>query len=72
MVNVLLNKFNLNKEDAIMFGDRIYTDMKMAENAEISSALMLTGEATREDVEKSEIKPDYIFENMKEVLKSFS
>lgn len=51
----LLKKYN--KKDLIMVGDRLTTDKKLAENAGIDFALVLSGEATREDAEKEERKP---------------
>ncbi len=39
-------------EAAVLLGDRVYTDIACAVNAEIDSVLVLSGEGTREDVEK--------------------
>lgn len=45
------------KEDMIMVGDRLSTDKKLAENAGIDFALVLSGEATRADADKEKIQP---------------
>ena len=47
-----------------MVGDRLYTDIAMGANGGITSILVLSGETTREDVEKSDVQPDYIFEDL--------
>ena len=46
--------------ETMMVGDRLYTDIRMANDAGIKSLLVLTGEATRDDLLSSEYKPDYI------------
>ncbi|UIV26151.1 HAD hydrolase-like protein [Escherichia coli] len=43
-----------------MVGDRLYTDIKMAHNANIDSVLVLSGDTKRDEVEESFIKPTYI------------
>jgi len=57
------------KETAVM-GDRLYTDIACGVNAGISSIFVLSGEGTMDDVEKSDVKPEYIFENIREVYKA--
>ncbi|MFC1508712.1 HAD-IIA family hydrolase [Candidatus Omnitrophota bacterium] len=44
----------------VMIGDRLYTDIKMAERAGIDSILVLTGETTRDMLEDSDIQPTYV------------
>lgn len=51
----LLAKYD--KKDMIMVGDRLSTDKKLAENAGIDFALVLSGEATAEDAAKEAIQP---------------
>jgi NagD protein len=43
-----------------MVGDRIYTDMKMAREAGVPSALVLTGEGTAEEARRLPEPPDCI------------
>lgn len=53
-------------------GDRIYTDVKTGVNNGANGILVLSGEIRFEDIEKSDVKPDAIFEGlyeMAEVLK---
>jgi HAD superfamily hydrolase (TIGR01450 family) len=65
----LLKKFNITASDAIIFGDRLYTDMQMGKNAQITTALLLTGETKLEDIAKYGIEPDFIFKDLGETLK---
>ena len=68
IINSLLNKFNVKSQDAIIFGDRIYTDMKMGKNCNVTTALMLTGESKLKDVIQYKIYPDFIFQDLNETL----
>lgn len=51
----LLAKYD--KKDMVMVGDRLSTDKKLAENSGIDFCLVLSGEATLEDLEKEKNKP---------------
>ncbi|MBQ7586350.1 MAG: HAD-IIA family hydrolase [Desulfovibrionaceae bacterium] len=51
-------------EEMVMVGDRLSTDKKLAEAAGIDFALVLSGEATLEDVSKEKIQPTQILENL--------
>ena len=41
----------------------------MADGSEVTSILVLGGESSREDVEKSDIKPDYIVKDLSEIIR---
>lgn len=68
MVELALEKTGIKKEEAIVIGDRLYTDIACGVNAGISSAFVLSGEGTMEDLEKSDVKPEFVFENIREIL----
>ena len=67
MVNAALKKFGCKKEDAVIIGDRLYTDIACGVNAGIASVFVLSGEGTREDIQKYNITPDFIYENIKQI-----
>jgi len=67
IIESILDKYNLKQDDVVMVGDRLYTDMKLGENANIDTILVLTGEATVEDIENSDIVPTYVFESVKTI-----
>lgn len=52
------------KEEMVMVGDRLSTDKKLAENADIDFILVLSGEATRQDLEKEERQPALVLEDL--------
>ena len=55
---------SLRKDELAMVGDRLYTDIATGKNFGILSILVLTGEATMEDVNNGDVKPDLIFERL--------
>ena len=66
MINLAVEKYGFSKDETIIFGDRLYTDIASGFNAGVTTVFVLSGEGTMDDVEKSDIKPDFIFENVKE------
>lgn len=68
MVDTMLRRFSLSRDDAIIFGDRIYTDMVMGRDSGITTALMLTGESSMKDVKRFGVEIDLIFKDLHEVL----
>ncbi len=59
-----LEKYGVSPSQAVMVGDRLYTDIQSAYNSGIKSILTLEGEATLDDVASYSIKPDYIVESV--------
>lgn len=67
MALLAMEKTGFKPNETAIIGDRLYTDIACGVNAKINSIFVLSGEGTMEDVEKSETKPDYIYENIKEL-----
>ena len=63
-----MDKWGYTKEETVVIGDRIYTDIKSGLNAGVSTILVMSGETTYEILEKSKEKPDYVMESAKELL----
>ena len=59
IARLAIQKTGFQPEDAVLVGDRIYTDIACGVNAGISTVLVFSGETTREDWEKSEVKPQF-------------
>lgn len=60
MIDQVCEIYNVDKKDAIMVGDRYYTDIMAGINAGIDTLAVLTGETTKEEFEQAEKKPTYI------------
>lgn len=66
-VDYIVNKTGYKQSELMFIGDRLYTDIAIAEGTEAYSALVLSGEATLFDLEKSEYKPNFVIESLKEL-----
>lgn len=53
-------------QDLCMVGDRLYTDIALG-RCGVLTALVFSGESTREDLAVSPEKPDFIFENLQQM-----
>ena len=70
MILLALEKTGCAKEDAILIGDRVYTDIASGVHAGIDTVLVLSGEGTVADAEASEEKPTYIMQDIGEVRRA--
>ena len=68
MIHILSKKFNIPVEKIAVIGDRVYTDIASGYNAGTTTICVLSGESTMETIEKSNIKPDYIFDSVKDII----
>lgn len=63
----IAKKYNLPAKKIAMVGDRLYTDVAFGKNCGFVSILVLSGETTAEMAAQSKIKPDYIFDFVKNI-----
>lgn len=72
-VEFILKRFDLKKSELAMIGDRLYTDMRMAHEADITGILVLSGETKEEDLENLKNKEkyfDYVFKDLGEIIEN--
>ncbi|TYR33585.1 HAD-IIA family hydrolase [Sphingobacterium phlebotomi] len=67
MLDGILERYKLDPSEVLMVGDRIYTDVKMAQNAGAVGVLVLSGETTMDIVQDSDTVPDIIAEDLEEL-----
>ena len=67
MLVLAMEKFGYLKEETLMVGDRVYTDIASGYNAGVDTVLVLSGEGTEEDARTSETKPTYIMNDIREL-----
>lgn len=67
IIDYLCTRVNSKREEIAMVGDRLYTDIAAGRNNGLKSILVLSGEATMEDVRTSEVQPHLIFNSVKEL-----
>jgi len=63
-VDFIVERTGYNLDEIIFVGDRLYTDIATGYNHGASSLLVLSGETSMTDLEKSSIKPDYVFQDL--------
>ena len=67
MAYLAMQATGFSKEETVLLGDRLYTDIACGINAGISTIFVLSGEGTIEDVANSDTKPEFIFKNIREI-----
>ena len=61
MVELALERTGFTKEEAVIIGDRLYTDIACGVNAGIDSVFVLSGEGTEADIETYRITPTWVY-----------
>ena len=69
MIMHKIEELGFSPEECAMVGDRLYTDMEMASRAGCVSVLVLSGEATLEDLELSNIDVDIVVNSVDSLLR---
>lgn len=54
--------------ECLVIGDRLETDILLGERAGMDSALVLSGVETEESLEKSDLKPTYVVQELPDIL----
>ena len=67
MILLAMKRFGYAKDDTLMIGDRVYTDIAAGYNAGVDTVLVLSGEGRLEDARSSDTPPTYIMENIREL-----
>ena len=68
MAAALLERLGVPARDTLLVGDRLATDVRMANEAGMASALILTGATGLEEVLGSPDRPDYVIEHLGDLL----
>lgn len=68
MAATLLDRLALPANDTILVGDRLLTDVRMAHEAGMASALVLSGATTAEALTRSTVMPDYVLDGVADIL----
>jgi arabinose operon protein AraL len=68
MMDAVLSLLRLPPSRCLIAGDRLETDVQMGINAGMATALILTGVTKAADVENSSIRPDFILNDLGDLL----
>ena len=69
MVRLALEKTGFAPEQAVVIGDRIYTDIACGVNAGVDTIFVLSGEGVRADIEKYDVHPTWIYKDIAAVYR---
>ena len=64
MIDGIMEKHGLAPHEIGMVGDRLYTDIEMARVAGVVGVLVLSGEATLDDLKRSHLDPEIVVDNI--------
>ena len=64
MMTTAVAQLGASASKTVMIGDRLDTDILAATRAGLTTALVLTGVTTRDDLASSDIVPDYVFTDL--------
>ena len=68
-LDYIIQQTGYEPDEIAIVGDRLYTDIAVADQSDVTSILVLSGESTREDVKTSDVKPNVILEDLSEITK---
>lgn len=68
VVDLCLERTGFSREETIVVGDRLYTDIACGINGGVDTCVLFTGEAKPSDMADTEYPATYAFENVKELL----
>lgn len=72
MIRELKSRFRFKPKDAVLIGDRLSTDILMANQAGIDSVLVLSGDSSRSDLgRKGSPKPSFVIKDVAQLCASF-
>ena len=68
MALLAMDRWGCSKEETVMVGDRIYTDIACGVRAGIDTAFVLSGEGRPEDIGRYGFQPTETFRDVREIL----
>lgn len=64
MLDLFLDYFHLKKDDIILVGDNLETDIRLGFENDVKTIFVQTGVHSKDDIERFKIYPDYCFDSM--------
>ena len=68
MIEVVTERFGFRKEEVLVIGDRLYTDIASGRNAGVDTLCVLSGECTLDEVKAEPIPPTYTADRIRDLL----
>lgn len=70
VVNLCLSLSGFSKDETLVIGDRLYTDIACGINAGVDTCVVLTGEATQEELNTTIHTPTFVFPAIADLLQA--
>lgn len=67
IVDMCLEQTGFQKQETIVVGDRLYTDIACGINAQVDTAVVFTGEACREDMKETSYQATWCFDTIRDL-----
>ncbi len=71
LLEIALERLGLGREGAAMLGDRVETDVLGGQRLGIATVLVLSGASSREDLARSGLQPDWVFDDLSSLLQAW-
>ncbi len=68
MMRIALKRLGVKREDAVVIGDRMDTDIRCGLESEIDTLLVLSGITAREDIDKFPYRPQYVLNGVVDLV----
>lgn len=72
IVDMALKNTGYTREETLVIGDRLYTDIACGINGQVDTIAVFTGEAKREDLEDTPFPPTYYCETIRDIYLSLA
>lgn len=67
-IEAIIRLTGYGREQIAIIGDRLYTDIKTGTEGGIISILVLSGETKKDDLDRSSVKPDLVFDDLSALM----
>lgn len=67
MIQTVMKKFSVSREETLVIGDRLYTDVASGVRAGVDTVCVLCGETKEENLNAGETVPTYVFRDVKDI-----
>lgn len=68
VIETIMEKYDYSTDEIVMIGDRLYTDIEMANKANVDSILVLSGDTTRDEVENSPESATFVLKDISRII----
>lgn len=68
MAYAAMKRCGIGKNETAVVGDRIYTDIACGKNAGTATVFLLSGEGVMSDIQKYDISPTFVYNDIKQLL----